>query len=578
MNPDLNHPAPVRREIDDEQLGALVRTVADDWRMPPQRFDQPTWRDRTRAGAARRRPWLARLAGPASAALVATVVVALAAVWLTAPRGDRSTVGQSPEPTTPAASARPTATPLPPLTRNGALPSVTNVLVQADGRFRLADLATGTLGDDSLGAYGGPIRLVPRGDGGWLCLCGKWTTHGLNGSSGMTMTLVPVDANGHVGDGAEIRSIQGEADPNIRADLQFQQVDASITVAPDGKTAFFAWSARNGAEGWTAGIDVIDVASASVVHSLPVPVDRPAGSADKPISRNAPAVQVSPAGERVLLSSFWYVEDPNNATPEQGNDRWTATLDGQAIGPIEPVDGVAAADCGELDSGLIDATSYYLICGGQSGDLSVRRVGLDGSEAWRSPIERGAGEFIGGALVARAGNALFVWDPVAAGMARVDLGSGELTTSQPATATGTGPLDAVAALGRRVGNWIAPSALAKIFLDPGLVVSPDGSRVYAIGVTSSNPEGSGSTGVFVFDAASLERLGNWAPTADFTSVAVSADGRFVYASGQGGVNADGVGSRNGASVTVFDASDGSVRLIAGALGSAEIRFASPTLE
>jgi hypothetical protein len=210
--------------------------------------------------------------------------------------------------------------------------------------------------------------------------------------------------------------------------------------------------------------------------------------------------------------------------------------------------------------------------------MSVRRVGLDGSEAWRTPIPRGQSEVGGGPLAARWGNAVFLWDPVAASIARVDLASGELTTSQPATAAGTGPLDAVAALGRRVGHWIAPSALAKVHLDPGLVVSPDGSRVYAIGVTSSNPEGSGSTGVFVFDAASLERLGNWDPTADFTSIAISADSRFVYASGQGGVNADGVASRNGASVTVFDASDGSVRLIAGTLGSAEIWFANSTLE
>jgi hypothetical protein len=579
MNTDLNRSAMPSRELEDEQLGALVRSVADDWRMPPQRLDQPTWRDKTAAGMTRRRPWLARLAGPASAALVATVILALAAVWLTSPRGEPSTVGQSPEPSSmPSASAGPTATPLPALTRNGALPSVTQVLVRADGRFRLADLATGTLGDDALDAYTGPIQLVPRAGGGWLCLCGKWTTFGINGSTGMTMTLVPVDADGDAGEGTEIRSIEGELDPDIRADLQFTQVDAGITVAPDRKTAFFAWTARNGAEGWTAGVDVIDVASATVVESVPVQVGRPAVGADEPVSRSAPNVEVSPAGDRILLGSFWFVEDPNNPMPEQGHDRWTAKLDGQTIGAIEPVDPAPAADCGEMDSGLVDAASYYLICSNGSGDLTVRRVGLDGSEAWRTLIPRGQGEFIGGALVARSDDMLFIWDPVAAGLARVDLASGALTTSEPATAAGTGPLDAVAGLGQRLGRWIAPSALAKLLLDPGLVVSPDGSRVYAIGVTSSDPEGSGSTGVFVFDAASLDRLGNWVPTADFTSIAISADNQYVYASGLGGANADGAPSRNGASVTVFDASDGSVRLIAGRLGSAEIWFANPTLE
>lgn len=579
MNTDLNRPARPDRELDDQQLGTLVRTVADDWRMPPQRLDQPTWRDRTAAERIRRRPLVARLAGPASAALVATVVLALAAVWLTSPRGDRSAVGQSPEPSVaPTASAGPTATPLPALTRNGPLPSVTQVLVRADGRFRLADLSTGTLGDDALGAYTGPIQLVPRVDGGWLCLCGKWTSFGINGSTGLTMTLVPLDADGHAGEATEIRSIEGELDPNIRADLQFTQVDAGITVTPDRKTAFFAWTARNGAEGWTAGVDVIDVASATVVDSVPVPIGRPAVGADEPVSRSAPIVEVSPAGDRILLGSFWFVEDPNNPMPEQGHDRWTAKLAGQTVGAIEPVDGTPAADCGEMDSGLVDAASYYLVCSNGSGGLNVRRVGLDGSEAWRTPIPQVQGEFIGGALVARSGDTLFVWDPVAAGLARVDLASGSLTTSQPATAAGSGPLDAVAALGQRLGRWIAPSALAKLLLDPGLVVSPDGSRVYAIGVTSSDPEGSGSTGVFVFDAASLERIGNWEPTADFTSIAISADSQYVYASGLGGVNADGAPSRDGASVTVFDATDGSVRLIAGRLGSAEIWFANATLE
>jgi hypothetical protein len=164
-------------------------------------------------------------------------------------------------------------------------------------------------------------------------------------------------------------------------------------------------------------------------------------------------------------------------------------------------------------------------------------------------------------------------------LSRVDLRTGELLQSPVASAADDGPLDALAGLGRRLGRWIAPSALAKILLEPGLVASPDGTRLYAIGVTSAtDPTTRGSTGIYAYDAATLAPLGHWQPTADFTSIAVSADGRFVYAAALGGVDAAGVGSRNRASVTVFDAADGSVRLIAGELGSSDLWFAGPVLE
>ena len=54
--------------LDDAALGALVREIADDWRMPPQRLDDVTWRDRVgRRGRSRRRWERDRLAlDPAS--------------------------------------------------------------------------------------------------------------------------------------------------------------------------------------------------------------------------------------------------------------------------------------------------------------------------------------------------------------------------------------------------------------------------------------------------------------------------------------------------------------------------------
>lgn len=583
MNPDRDRSEIPNRRPDDEQIGALVRSVTDDWRLPPQRLDLPTWRDRVNTGTGGRRGWISRLAVPVSAALVATVVLGIAAVWLSTPR-DRGTVGQLP---TAAPSAAPSATsgalatPLPKLVRNGDLPSVTRVMVRSGGRLGLADLTTGTLGTDALGSYVGQTTLVPRPAGGWLCVCVKWTAVGATGPTGLSLTLVVVDAIGQPGDAQEVRQVDGLPDPNQNLGNQFQIVDAGTSVAADGKTAFFAWTARQGAAGWTSGVDVIDVTSGTVVDSATVPAEQPAGTEGQPVSRNAPSVEVSPAGDRILISSFWYVEAPNDPNPPSGIDRWIAPLDGGSVGAMTtPAPAGLACGAVELGGGFIDSTSLYLICGGASSDLTVRRVGLDGASIGETAVPRADGEFIAGSLVTRFGENLYLWDPVSAVMVRVDLVTGALTASPAAgVSVDGGPFEALATLGRRLGRWIAPSVAAKLLLDPGIVMSADGTRVYAIGVSSSSdPNARGSTGVFAFDASTLASLGNWGPTADFTSLAVSADGRFVYAAAQGGVDAAGQPAfANGSSITVFDVKDGSVRLIAGNLGSSDLWFANSTL-
>jgi hypothetical protein len=106
----------------------------------------------------------------------------------------------------------------------------------------------------------------------------------------------------------------------------------------------------------------------------------------------------------------------------------------------------------------------------------------------------------------------------------------------------------------------------------------DGSRIYAIGVDLGRPISDGlpaSTGVLVFETERLEQVDAWAPTADFVSIAMSADGRFVYAAGAPHVDAAGRGTGQRASITVFDAEDGSIRLIAGQVSSLLLLFPEP---
>jgi len=175
--------------------------------------------------------------------------------------------------------------------------------------------------------------------------------------------------------------------------------------------------------------------------------------------------------------------------------------------------------------------------------------------------------------VSADGTKLYVWDPGTGTVTRVDLASGEQTTGKGIASADTGPLTAL-------GNWLAPATEAKSWLRGALAISPDGSRIYAIGIKQAvgDRDVAGSAGVFVFDAATLEPITIWQPTADYVSVAVSADGSLVYAAGLPGVDArGGVKIAQQASITVFDTSDGSIRLIAGQLGGDALSFLTPTI-
>jgi hypothetical protein len=581
MTRDADQPTRTPAPPDDEALAALVRAVADDWHLPPQRLDQPTWRDRVGdRGARRPRGWFARLAGPAVTAIVATVVVAFVAVWLTAPRTTpgiagtsptaRATTGASP---TASSSPRPTPTGLPVLQVNGAVPDPARVLVHTDRSYRVADLSSGTLGDTSIPAHSGPTAIFARPGGGWSCVCTDY--HG-SSQSGLDVTLDSAAADGSALAPTPLRSLRGQGDPSLPTGDNPALVDVRITGSADGRYAFVGWTERHGAAGWTAGVDVVDLASGKVVGSTPLPIAEPAGAGGRASIRIAPQVTMAPSGDAVLVASLWYVNDPS-PIPPSGSDHWTATFDGGALADLTPAGSTTGQSCGELDSGPIDATMYYLVCSMPTGGLIVDRRHADGSSIDETALPGTIPGLGGSSLVVRQGDRLFLWDPVNARLSRVDLRTGALDgATGTALERSTSPLDVLAGVGRQLGRWMAPPVAAKVFLDPALVVSTDGTRIYGLGVDGLGGDGSGgSRGIYAFDATSLAPIGHWAPTADFASIAVSPDGRFVYAAGQGGVDATGSLAPYFASITVYDTTDGSVRLVAGDLGSDGLMFPGP---
>ncbi|MFL5683891.1 MAG: YncE family protein, partial [Chloroflexota bacterium] len=433
------------------------------------------------------------------------------------------------------------------------------MMVRNDRSFQVADLATGRIRQPATNGFDWPTTMLARPGGGWVCICGEWAGFGGNRPTGVDISIQISNAAGEPDPPVLLRSVRGEADPSASQAAQPELADAAAVASSDGRLAFVSWSGRRGAAGWGGGIDVVDVATATVISSTPLTFKEPEDANGQTTTRVAPQVELSPAGDLVLVSSRWWAEN-GQAIASSGTEHWTASFDGRTIGGLTPAGSSAGPSCEALDTGLIDEASFYVLCWIRGGGFAVEREHRDGSLIDRTPIPGTAAGPEGLPTITRQGDQLYMWDPRATALSRFDL-----TTAGVESATATavvapaGPLDAMAALGRGLGRWIAPQALAKTFLDPGLVVSPDGTRVYALGIDENGPNGeSGSRGVFVFDAKTLGSLGHWTATADFVSLAISGDGRFLYVAGQPGRDAAGAEVSTGASVTVFDTRNGAV--------------------
>ena len=532
MDPDrttrTDRPTP-----DDALIAALVRDFVDDWRMPPQRLDDVTWRERAarRGGGGIRGGWTRRLVGAATLAIVATVALSFVAVWLTSPRRDAGhrrrarrhhpRAPRSRRPRRCRSSSRTATCPLP--HRSWSRPAApTGWRTCAPARSVAARVVLGRAIGDARPArrrLGLHLRFVertqrrpdhhdrarPRGP-----RCGRRL--GIDG---------PVSD-----DRGSARSLGVD-------ELQPQLVSARISGSGDGRFAFVGWSRREAADGWTVGVDIVDLASLATVGERQFTLAEPAVVDGRGRVRTAPAVALSPSGDAVLLSSLWYEDIPTSATVPLGTDHWIVPFDGTSLGEPAPAGGTTGDVCDELDAGLLERRSaddpaYYAVCWSPNQRMLVKRMAAGGRLVDATDVPGPSGGFDGLTAVERRGDAVFIWSPDRRILTRFDLATTEIENSPaPTGAAGPSADGPLAAIGRGVGRWLAPTALAKVLLEPGIVVSPDGTRVYALGIDGPvGDDSSGSSGVFVFDAASLEPLGTWAPLADLSSIAISGDGRL----------------------------------------------------
>jgi hypothetical protein len=552
---DPRSPAtPDRAPLDDAALAALVRDVADEWSMPPQRLDGLTWRDQVRAGrhaghGGSGLRWTRRMRGAAAVAAVIVVSASVSgvAIWRAASRDDHDSAAASASPAgSPASvssdSPTPTASALPKLLRNGDLPTPSRIMTVSGRGYRIADLGTGELGDVLVEVGYGPTFVLPRPGGGWVCICGE-------GQNVVRLALRTIDANGLVGAPTPLRDVVGTADPNTPDGLRTSTSSTTATVSPDGRFGLIGWSHRDGAAGWRLGADVLDLATLETVDSTEFLLDEPVAIDGRLRVRAAPLARLSPAGDRIVIVSNWFIDAPD-VSPTAGVDHWLASFDGQAIGTVTEAGSTNNEDCFEVDAGPIDVRGavddavYYQECAFPDRPTAVRRVAADGRLVSSTEIPGALGN-IDGTVAPPAGDAVYLWNPFETVLSKVDLRTGELSVGEPQRPNPTG---------RTLSNDLA-------------VVSADGSRVYTLGIESDDRETADSVGVYAFDASTLAPLGHWEPTAAFDSIAVSDDGSYVYAAATGGISATGdPGPEFGASITAYDTSDGSVVVLAGRLG------------
>ena len=555
--------SPKRRStFSDDELGGLIRNVADGWSPPPERLGRRPWERRADRGG--RIP--VRVAAGLGVAVIATLLVVLSAPYLGLLR--QLGAGPSSSPSGSSASPSAAATPLPKLATYGDPLPPTRLLV-GDYQYQILDLSTGTM-SGSIGPGAGCDSVARTSDGSIAC-----AVVGHAGAQGtVRVRLAMVDPSGRTTGSVTLAEYAPDAYPQVP-----NTVVARTAFDPARALIYVSHVTRH-LDTWSITIDLFRVPTGSPAGSLEIaripatggPISNPDSGPGEMFDPEllAPQLQIAPDGRHLVARSA-LVQNQGAATAIY----WRISLDadGQMSDPLPWPSGAAGGSLDDClgDSGFATASAYYLLCGPGVG-TSVRRVDLGGATLGDTPIPPEVQTYpLVSALDGRRGS-LLLWSGVTRSLARVDLASGALTGPVTAPVASTaGPLGALAAVAGGLSDWIAPRAAGKIFLQPGIVVSLDGSRVYALGLARGEPGPFESTGIYVFDGTTLAQLAHWSPTADFISLALSADGTLLYAAGAAG-DLSGPTVQAQSSVTVFDSVTGKIRVIAGQLGASAVFF------
>jgi hypothetical protein len=476
------------------------------------------------------------------------------------------------------ASPGPTAAPLPRFARYGS-PVPTGTVVVAGDRTAFVNLDTGRL--EPVPGTGWPSQVV-RTRSGLACVC---VTMAVDAAGQVARVTISPIGSGSPAKSIFVGSYRGFADPARSQSEQDPAVLVSASSAAAGEKIYVSTAVR-GRAAWELAIAVVSLDTGRVLQRLlveRVPLTRrvehpavapsPASPVDAPTLATAgpPDVRLSPDGRHAMLAAW--VETYSGP----GRPHWLATLEGGLLRDVRPFSDKAGwmDTNGCVDEAFASPTTYYALCATWTSSPKLSWMKLDGTghEISIEGIGSPNSFSVSGALDLARGK-YYIWSPATLGVARIDLLGGRLEQMgriQPPT-TGSGDDGSLTGLAHALSGWIAPAAVGKTFLEPAVALSPDGSRLYGLGVTTPQNQTSGSTGIWVVDSATLSLVDHWRPNADLASVAATPDGRLVLVSGLAGVDADGRETDSRASLTAYDARTGEIRVVVGDLGSGWLYF------
>jgi hypothetical protein len=489
-----------------------------------------------------RRPWL----------VVATLVGLMAGAFVVArwtPGPDESRVMPTVRPTAALVAIEPVATALPGLEWfSAAEMPLQDVLVEADS-VRWLRLASARVTDESLARPGRDL-LLRAPSGGTVCLC--WQGSRFETGDPRSLDLVRLDDDHQELSRTTIVQVSGFSPADRRSPTQ-----VALEPSPDGRFAYLARATRAGTR-WQVGLDVIDLAAEEIVDTADL-VAIPQGDRSPVLEVEPPRLRIAPDGRHALVTSAIEREPwigPERITPRA----WIIDLDGSSLGSVVEVNAVAEpreATCPWLDfvaPGIV-AQGCLPPAADEAAWFEIHRHGLDGRDLGSIVVptgQLGADE----PLLDLTNGVAYAWDPIAHRLASADLVGG--TGRMAETPDGFDAPSEIVILGQRPEpgeptRWSDGHSATAARRGRTLVGSSDGRLLFAIG---EGPTDDSSSGVWVFDARTLELIERWPARAAYGSLALLEDGRWLAAIGKPGVDEAGRLARWGTSMTVHDTTTG----------------------